>query len=78
MIKTKFLGSSSSGVFCVDGVDLFQYQWKTTGKCAVVLEPENKKAHTFSVYEITVKEDLFQFVAGEWKPGVWGLYSIIK
>ncbi len=78
MVKTKFLGGSSNGIFCVDGVDLFQCKWKTTGKCAVVLEPENKKAHTFSMYEVTIKDEAFRFVAGEFKPGTWGFYSVIK
>ena len=51
-VKTEFLGKSTNGVFCVDGVDLFQHEWRTTGRCAVALDPVTGRAHTLSVYRI--------------------------
>lgn len=76
MIHTQFLGSSSNGVFCVDGIDLFRCKWRTTGKCAVVLHPQTKQPYTFSVFETELGDTLFTFVAGEFSPDVWGIYSV--
>lgn len=78
MIKTQFLGSSSNGVFCVDGVDLFRCKWQTTGKCAVVLHPQTKQPFTFSMYEAQLGDRVFVFVAGEFRSGDWGFYSIVS
>lgn len=77
MTKTQFLGSCSNGIFCVDGIDLFQCNWQTTGKCAVVLHPQTKNPFTFSIYETELGEEPFSFAAGEFKPGTWGIYAVL-
>ncbi|HIS70313.1 MAG TPA: hypothetical protein IAA58_13220 [Candidatus Gallacutalibacter stercoravium] len=77
-MKTEFLGASNNGVFCVDGVDLFQLKWQTTGKCAVVLEPGSKTPYTFSVYEAQQGERSFCFAAGELRPGEWSFYEMVE
>lgn len=75
-MKTDFLGTSHNKVFCVDGVDLFKCEWKTSGKCAVVLHPATKHPYTFSVYEIPINGELFTFAAGEFHPDEWAFYEV--
>lgn len=76
-MQCEYLGSSTNGVFCVDGLDLFKCQWRTTGKCTVVLEPETKRPHTFSLYEVEREGETLSFAAGEITPGEWAFYEVL-
>lgn len=78
MIKNEFLGQSSNGVFCVEGIDLFKCKWRTTGKCTVVLHPDSKKPYTFSIYETELGNEPFTFAAGEYTTGNWGFYTMME
>ena len=74
-VKTEFLGKSTNGVFCVDGVDLFQPEWRTTGRCAVALDPVTGRAHTLSVYRIELGDEASVFAAGEFRQGEWSFFD---
>lgn len=56
------------------GVNIFDYQWKNTGKKAVVKDPHYKQDFSFNVYTVDIDGTEVRFAAGEFSPYVWGFF----
>jgi hypothetical protein len=65
------------GPFLIDGVDVFQHEWREVSDAprAEVRDPLYKQPFSFSVYEITSGAKRIVFAAGEFSNNVWGFYS---
>lgn len=78
MKKYSYLGKSSGKRFCIDGIDVFGYKWRSLGECDIVLEPETKKPYSFSMYQIDSGSKTIIFLAGKFFDGNWAFYKEIK
>ena len=56
------------------GVNIFDYQWKATGKKAAVKDPRYKQDFSFNVYTVDIDGNEIKFAAGEFSPYVWGFF----
>jgi hypothetical protein len=56
-------------------VNIFEYQWKSTGETIEVLDPLYKQPHTMCVYKVLIGEEEHEFAAGEFSNCVWGFYT---
>lgn len=65
MNKYEYLGTASKEIFCIDGINVLKYNWRTTGECVVVLHPETKKPYSFSVYEVSSNDRTVKFISGK-------------
>jgi len=60
--------------FEVNGLNIWDHQWKGTGEKIHIKDPLYGQDFTFSVYEIIKNETTGEFAAGEFSNGVWGIY----
>lgn len=56
------------------GVNIFDYDWKTTGKRVKVKDPVYHQDHIFEVWQVEIDGQLRRFAAGEFSNCVWGFY----
>lgn len=70
-----YLGKSDGRKFCIDGIDVFMYQWCSLGKCDIILEPDTKKPYGFSFYRVDNGSKTIEFLAGKFSDGNWGFYK---
>jgi hypothetical protein len=56
------------------GVNIFDYQWKSTGERITVKDPVYQQEYVISVFEVTINDTIHVFAAGEFSNGVWGFY----
>ena len=56
------------------GVNIFDYQWRATGRSAKVRHPLYDQAYKFPVYTVTIDGAEQEFAAGEFSSCVWGFY----
>jgi hypothetical protein len=56
------------------GVNIFEYQWKSTGELITVKDPAYQQEHIISVYEVKINDSIQTFAAGEFSNCVWGFY----
>jgi len=70
----KFAGTTKSGVFLLDGVDLTKVKWTDTGRKARVFDPLEQKARTFTVWRVKKEDGDLTFAAGEVSVNVYGIY----
>lgn len=72
-----FIGSCSVTAerFCIEGVNLFKYNWETIGDVVIVLHPKTKVPLSFSAYKITVGSKEMDFVAGKLDENHWGFFE---
>ena len=69
-----FLGKSNGKKFCIKGIDVFSYKWRSTGKCDIVLDPKTKDPYSFSIYEIETDSRKITFLAGKLSDDNWAFY----
>ena len=55
------------------GVNIFDYEWESTGKRVKVRDPHGEE-HKFDVYTVTIDGQQHEFAAGEFSACVWGFY----
>ncbi len=72
----KFLGRSSGNRFCIEGIDVFACKWQSLGRCEIVLDPNNKRPYSFSVYQVVTGSRTIKFVAGRFSDDQWGFYQL--
>ena len=53
------------------GVNIFDYDWKTTGKRVKVQDPVYHQDHTFEVWQVEINGQIHRFAAGEFSNSVW-------
>lgn len=56
------------------GVNIFDYEWKSTNQSVRVRDPLYGQEFKFSVYKIVINEQEYEFAAGEFSNCVWGFY----
>lgn len=56
------------------GVNIFDYEWKSTGEFAKVRDPLYGKEYKFCIYTVMVNGQEQKFAAGEFSNCVWGFY----
>ena len=55
------------------GVNIFDYEWESTGKRVKVRDP-NSGERKIDVYAVTIDGQRHEFAAGEFSMCVWGFY----
>jgi len=56
------------------GVNIFDYDWQTTGKRVKVQDPIYHQDHTFEVWQVEIDGQVCRVAAGEFSNCVWGFY----
>ena len=64
-------GGSDTKLF---GVNIFDYEWKDTGKRVFVYDPLYNQPFNFRIYNIRIGNNVHEFVAGEFSNSTWGFY----
>lgn len=74
-IPWEFIMSGSSGdALTLKGVDLWQCNWKDTGRKANVTDPMYMKTNAFTIWQVIINGEIVEFAAGEFSNDVWGFY----
>ena len=68
----KFEKSGLDGACQLFGVNIFEYEWKSTGGVACFGDPRYGNLRGFHVYEAIINGACRRFAAGELSNGVWG------
>ena len=55
-------------------MNIFDYDWQTTGKRVKVQDPIYRQDHIFEVWQVEINGQLHSFAAGEFSNCVWGFY----
>ena len=58
------------------GVNIFDYQWKTTGQRVKVRVPLYSQEYKFPVYTVVINGEEHEFVAGEFSNCVWRFFLL--
>ena len=56
------------------GVNIFDYDWQTTGRRVKVQDPNYHQEHIFGVWQVEIGGEIRRFAAGEFSNCVWGFY----
>ena len=56
------------------GVNIFKYNWKSTGERIEVKDPLYGQNHLLYVYTVKIHKEEYKFAAGEFSNCVWGFY----
>lgn len=60
--------------FEINGLNIWNNDWKNTGKCIQIKDPLYGQDYTFPVYEINNGQTSATFATGEFSNCVWGIY----
>lgn len=72
----RFLGYSKNDKFCINGLDVFKYDWIMLGKAVVVINPSDNVPKNFSVYKIKINDTKeIYFIAGKETDGNWAFFD---
>lgn len=71
-----FLGYANGKNFLIDGINIFNFDWVSTGECVTVIHPDTKKSYTFSVYSCDVGDTIIKFAFGSFSKGIKAFYKI--
>jgi ribosomal protein S1 len=66
---------SDGQTFEINGINIWDFKWESTGKKTNVKDPIYGKAYSFEIYKIENNNSEIQFVAGEFTNCVWGIYQ---
>lgn len=61
--------------FTISGLNIWDHDWKSTGKSIYVKDPIYGKNYTMTVFEISDKGSVVKFAAGEFSNCIWGIYQ---
>jgi hypothetical protein len=70
-----FAGTTKSGMFLLDGVDITKEKWTDTGRKARVFDPFEQKVRTLTVWKVPAADGALTFAAGEISVNVFGIYT---
>jgi len=60
--------------FLVSGINIWEYEWKDTGRGINILDPLYGQPYTLPIYEISTDEQTITFATTEFSNCVWGIY----
>lgn len=69
-IKTISEGES----YKINGLNIWNYNWKSTGISIDIKDPIYQQDYSFNVYEISDGSHTITFAAGEFSNSIWGIY----
>ena len=58
------------------GVNIFDYEWKSTHKSVKVCDPLYGQEYKFGIYTVMINGQEREFAAGEFSNCVWGFYLL--
>ncbi|MDE7176319.1 MAG: hypothetical protein K2O59_00720 [Lachnospiraceae bacterium] len=58
------------------GVNIFEYEWKSTHKSVKVCDPFYGQEYNFAIYTVMINGQEREFAAGEFSNCVWGFYLL--
>ena len=64
-----------SDPFELEGLNIWEHEWKSTGKSINIRDPLYSQDYTFNVFEISDGTKVIRFAAGEYSNCVWGIYQ---
>ena len=64
--------------FAIDGLNIWDYEWKDTGQKVDIQDPLYNQNYTLPIYEITDNTMTAKFAAGEFSNLIWGIYQESK
>lgn len=67
----------SSEPFFIEGNNIWDYEWESTGETIDVEDPLYKQKYVMDVYKINVKGKEILFAAGEFSNCIYGIYQQI-
>jgi len=70
----KLVKSGVDGNCILFDVNIFDYEWISTGKKIEVLDPTYNQKHTLEIYNTEIKSKTETFATGELSNGVYGFY----
>jgi len=70
----KFKKAGFDGDCKLFGVNIFDYEWESTGQQIEVLDPLYKEPKPMTVYTANIGNKQVTFAAGEFSNGVYGFY----
>jgi len=56
------------------GVNIFDFQWKSTGECIKVKDPSYHTEHTMLVYQVDINGIMHTIGTSEFSNGTYGFY----
>lgn len=62
--------------FEINGLNIWEYRWLSTGEKIEVKDPTYGRKYTFTVYEISTDNRVVTFAAGEYSNSIWGIYYL--
>lgn len=68
--------TGSDGNVMLFGVNIFEYEWKETGRTVRVCDPLYGQEYKFSVYTVNINGENQEFAAGEFSNCIWGFYLL--
>lgn len=72
----QFQVSGMEGECQLFGVNIFHYDWVSTGKSVIVRDPRYNQEFRFPIYLINIDGKEKEFAAGEFSNGIWGFYTL--
>ena len=73
-MKWAHLKTGADGDCELFGVNIFEYEWKNTGKKINVKDPIYNQSFKFTVWKVEINDVEHIFSAGEFSNCVWGFY----
>ncbi|MBO4474160.1 MAG: ribosomal protein L7/L12 [Clostridiales bacterium] len=71
----KFVTSGIEGNADVFGVNIFDYEWESTGETAEVTDPSFNQKYHFPIYRVKINGKIREFASGELSPLVYGFFT---
>ena len=68
--------TGTEGNVILFGVNIFNYEWEYTHKCAEVRDPLYDQEYKFRIYTAVINGQEQEFAAGEFSNCVWGFYLL--
>lgn len=65
---------ADSEPFHLDGLNIWDFEWQSTGQSIKIIDPSYGQEFTFNVYQISNDSEEVRFSAGEFSNCVWGIY----
>lgn len=77
-VNWKHIGTvTDNEPFLIKGLNIWNFEWKSTGQRFHLKDPLYNSLHIIDVYEIKLDAISIRFAASEFSNGVWGIYEEI-
>lgn len=73
-MRWEYVATGVEGNCQLFGVNIFDYEWESTGNRIKVKDPAYRQVHVMTVYRVKINEEFYTFAAGEFSNMIWGFY----